>query len=147
MRAHLNPRRDGGKLARMSYRAQGPFAVQSTPYPPYDTADGVTLGRMTFTKQFSGDLEATSFVEMLAARTPIPNSAGYVAIERITGTLQGKRGSFVVQHTATVTRGQSSLVITVIPDSGTGELSGLAGGMKIDNSDGKHSYDFEYTLG
>lgn len=131
----------------MSYRAQGPFEVQPTPYPPYDSADGVTLGRMTFTKQFHGELEATSFVEMLAARTPVANSAGYVAIERITGSLHGKRGSFVVQHSATMTRGQPSLVITIVPDSGTGELSGIAGGMKIDISDGKHSYDLEYTLG
>ena len=147
IRVHLNSRFAGGKLARMSYRAQGPFDVQATPFPPYDTSDGVTLGRMTFVKQFRGDLEGTSSVEMLAARTPIPNSAGYVALERIVGSLHGKRGSFVVQHTATMTRGQPSLVISVIPDSGTGELSGLSGTMKIDNSDGKHDYDFEYSLG
>lgn len=131
----------------MSLRATGPFDVQTTPHPPYETADGITLGRMTFAKQFHGDLEATSTVEMLAARTPVANSAGYVALERVVGVLQGKRGSFVLQHSGTMNRGQPSLTVTVVPDSGTGELVGLAGAFKIDISDGKHAYDFAYTLG
>ena len=111
-----------------------------------DQAEGATLGRMSIDKQFHGDLEATSKGEMLTAGTGVKGSAGYVAIERVTGTLHGRSGSFVLQHSGTMTRGAPQLTITVVPDSGTGELAGLAGRMTIEIADGKHSYDFEYTL-
>ncbi len=103
-------------------------------------------GRMSIDKQFQGDLKATSKGEMLTASTNIKGSAGYVAIERVTGTLQGRSGSFALQHSGTMTRGAPQLIITVVPDSGTGQLVGLAGKMTITIADGKHSYDFEYTL-
>jgi len=130
----------------MSTHAQGTFEVKANPQPPYDTADGVSLGRMSIDKQFSGDLEGTSKVEMLAAMTSVQGSAGYVAIERVTGTLAGRAGSFVLQHAGTMTRGEKSLTVNVVPDSGTGALVGLAGQMTIDIVDGKHFYGFDYTL-
>ena len=84
---------------------------------------------------------------LTAGSTTIKNSAGYVAVERVTGTLHGKRGTFALQHSGIMTRGEGKLTITVVPDSGTGDLTGLAGTMTIDISNGKHSYTFEYTLG
>ena len=125
-------------------KATGTFETRPTPHPPYDAADGVTLARMTIAKTFRGDLEATSTVEMLSAVCSVKGSAGYVALERVTGALHGKRGSFVLQHSGTMNRGAPSLTVTVVPDSGTGELSGLSGAMKIDVVDGKHAYTFEY---
>ncbi len=104
------------------------------------------LGRMSIDKQFHGDLEATSKGQMLTAGTTVTGSAGYVAIEYVSGTLHGRRGTFVLQHSGTMTRGAPQLSITVVPDSATGELAGLAGQMAIVIADGKHSYDFEYTL-
>ena len=101
---------------------------------------------MTIEKQIHGDLEATSKGQMLTAGTDVKGSAGYVAIERVTGALQGRTGSFVLQHTGTMTRGAFQLTITVVPDSGTGQLAGLTGTMNIIIADGKHSYDFDYTL-
>lgn len=130
----------------MERSATGSFDIQRTAEPPYDTADGVTLGRTHFDKQFHGPLTATSTVEMLFAGTPVPGSAGYVAIERVTGALAGRAGSFVLQHSGTMTRGAPSLAVTVVPDSGTGELRGLAGRMVIEVADGKHSYRLDYTL-
>jgi hypothetical protein len=105
------------------------------------------LGRMTIDKQFLGDLAGTSAGEMLTAMTETEGSAGYVAIERVTGTLGGRQGTFVLQHNGTMNRGNPQLAIHVVPDSGTGELTGLAGTMTIDIAGGKHSYVFEYTLG
>ena len=130
----------------MSTRAAGRFEVIMSPQPPYDSADGVSLGRMSITKRFQGDLDASSTVEMLSARTPNPGSAGYVALERVVGTLHGRAGSFVLQHSGTMARGQPSLTITVVPDSGTGALAGLAGAMTIEITDGQHRYVFDYTL-
>lgn len=130
----------------MERSVTGSFDIQRTAEPPYDTADGVTLGRMHFDKQFHGPLTATSTVEMLFAGTPVPGSAGYVAIERVTGALAGRAGSFVLQHSGTMNRGAPSLAVTVVPDSGTGELRGLAGRMVIEVADGKHSYRLDYTL-
>jgi hypothetical protein len=101
---------------------------------------------LTIDKQFHGDLEGTSRGEMLATRTAVEGSAGYVAMERVTGKLNGRSGSFSLQHSATMTRGAPQLSITVVPDSGDGELEGIAGTMRIDIADGKHSYRFEYTL-
>jgi uncharacterized protein DUF3224 len=101
---------------------------------------------MSGDKQFHGDLEGTSKVQMLTAMTDVKGSAGYVAIERVTGTLHGHTGSFVLQHSGSSNRGATQLSITVVPDSGTGQLVGITGKMTITITDGKHSYDFEYTL-
>lgn len=130
----------------MAAHATGAFEVKLTPQPPEDKADGSTLGRMSGDKQFHGDLEGTSKVQMLTAMTDVKGSAGYVAIERVIGTLHGHTGSFVLQHSGSSNRGATQLSITVVPDSGTGQLVGITGKMTITITDGKHSYDFEYTL-
>lgn len=127
-------------------RASGTFEVKLSPQPMRDDVNDATLGRMSIDKQFHGDLEATSEGEMLTAMTDVKGSAGYVAVERVRGTLHGRSGTFVLQHSGTMTRGVPELTITVVPDSGTGELAGLAGKMAIQIAEGKHSYDFEYTL-
>jgi len=127
--------------------AKGTFEVTLHPEPPYDDADGVTLGRVRIDKTFtSGPLEATSVVEMIGARTKIPSSAGYVAIERVRGLLSGKRGSFVLQHSGSMQGGAMSLVVTIVPDSGTGELAGIRGKMAIEIVEGKHFYELDYDL-
>ncbi|HEV8599717.1 MAG TPA: DUF3224 domain-containing protein [Gemmatimonadales bacterium] len=126
--------------------ARGSFDVTLSPLPLADSLAGSTLSRMSLEKQFHGDLEGTSKGEMLTAGTVASGSAGYVAIERVTGRLHGKNGTFVLQHSGTMTRGASQLIITVVPDSGTGELVGLAGRMLITIADGKHSYELEYTI-
>lgn len=125
---------------------KGTFEIVAQPEPPFDTVDGVSLNRMTFDKQFAGGLEATSKVHMLAARTPVEGSAGYVAVERISGVLQGRRGTFVVLHTGVMNRGARSLSIAVVPDSGTGELVGMSGSMDIQIREGQHFYELEYEL-
>jgi hypothetical protein len=130
----------------MKNHATGSFEVKLTPAVEVDKTEGSTIGRMTIDKKFSGDLDATSKGEMLSAITAVKGSAGYVAIERVTGTLKGRAGSFVLQHTGTMTRGEPQLSVTVVPDSGTGELTGLAGSLTITITNGKHFYDFEYTL-
>ncbi len=130
----------------MANRARGPFDVKLTPRPSDDENDVALLGRMSIDKRFHGDLEATSAGQMLTAGTAVPGSAGYVAIERVTGTLHGRKGSFTLQHTGTMTRGTPRLSVSVVPDSGTGELTGLAGTMTIEILDGKHFYDLEYSL-
>lgn len=127
-------------------RAQGSFNVTITRNPEVDAADGVQLGQASIQKQFLGDLEATSVGRMLSAGGTRPGSAGYVAIERVTGSLGGKRGSFVLQHDGTMDRGTPSLQVRVVPDTATAELSGLRGTMRIDIVEGKHLYDFEYVL-
>jgi hypothetical protein len=134
------------KGAAMLTRASGTFEVAMKPQPLHDHPEDAVLGRMTLDKKFHGDLEATGKGEMLTAVTATEGSAGYVAIERVTGTLKGRSGTFVLQHSGTMTRGTPQLIITVVPDSGTGQLAGLAGTMTIDIADGKHSYGFEYTL-
>ncbi len=134
------------KGAAVPTHASGAFEVKLEPQGSGDKAEGSTLGRMSIDKQFHGDLEATSKGEMLSAMTDTKGSAGYVAIERVTGKLQGRSGSFVLQHTGTMTRGEPQLTITVVPDSGSGQLVGLTGKMTIKITDGKHFYDFEYTL-
>ena len=130
----------------MTRRASGTFDVKLNPITPYNTAEGSMAGRFSLDKQFSGDLQGTSKGEMLTAGTEVKNSAGYVAIERVTGTLNGRTGSFALQHSGTMNRGAPHLLIAVVPDSGTDQLLGLAGTMTIDIADGKHSYAFEYTL-
>ncbi|HEV8376813.1 MAG TPA: DUF3224 domain-containing protein [Candidatus Polarisedimenticolia bacterium] len=126
--------------------ARGSFEVKLTQQPMAVAAEADALGRMSIEKQFRGDLEATSKGEMLTAMTDVKGSAGYVAVERVSGTLHGRRGTFAFQHSGTMTRGAPQLSVTVVPDSGTGQLAGLAGKMMIEITDGKHSYDFEYTL-
>ena len=130
----------------MLNKAVGTFHVKINSLPPYNTSPDAKLARMSIDKQFHGDLEATSQGEMLSAGTDIKDSAGYVAIERVTGTLDGRSGGFVLQHNATMTRGAPYLNIIVVPDSGTGELVGLAGTMNIGIEKGKHSYQFEYDF-
>lgn len=127
-------------------RATGTFDVKLVPQAGEDPSLA-SVGRMTIDKQWHGDLEGTSKGVMLTAGTEVKGSAGYVAIEHVTGTLRGKHGSFIFQHSATMTRGAPSLTITVVPDSGAGELVGLTGTLMIIIADGKHSYEFEYTLG
>ena len=126
-------------------RASGTFDVKVSPLPFHTTREA-TLGRMALDKVMRGALEATSHGEMLTAATEVEGSAGYVAIERVTGTLHGRAGSFTWQHLGVMTRGVGEMSITVVPDSGTGELAGLAGRLTIHNVDGAHSYDFDYTL-
>ena len=128
----------------MTTHASGSFEVQINPQAQ-DNAEGSTLGRMSIDKQFHGDLEGTGKGEMLTAGTDT-GSAVYVAIERVTGTLQGRSGTFVMVHHGTMTRDAQQLTITVVPDSGTDQLVGLAGTMAINIVDGKHLYDFEYML-
>ena len=131
----------------MQTNAKGIFEVKTIPQPAEPAAGGDALGRLLLDKQFHGDLEATSKGTMLASGTGAKGSSGgYVALEIVTGTLKGRAGTFVLQHSATMTRGTPQLSITVVPDSGTGQLTGLAGKMSINIVDGKHSYDFEYTL-
>jgi hypothetical protein len=130
----------------MKTRASGTFEVKLTPQATDNNPEGATLGRMSIDKRFHGDLEATSKGEMLSAGTGVKGSAGYVAIERVSGTLHGRSGAFVLQHSGTMTRGAPQLSVTVVPDSGTGQLAGLTGTMAIRIVEGKHFYDFEYTL-
>jgi hypothetical protein len=125
--------------------AKGTFEVKVIPLAE-DKSEGSTLGRMSIDKQFRGDLEGTSKGEMLSAGTSVKGSAGYVAIERVSGTLNGRKGTFVLQHTGTMNRGTPSLSVDVVPDSGTDQLSGITGTLTIIIADGKHSYEFEYSL-
>ena len=131
----------------MTSHASGTFEVKLTPQKPDNPeAEGANLGRMSIAKQFSGDLEAASQGEMLAAGTDVKGSAGYVALERVRGTLQGRDGTFVLQHSGTMTRGVPQLSVSVVPDSGTGALTGIVGAMTIRIADRDHFYEFEYTL-
>ena len=130
----------------MPETATGTFEVQATRHPPYLEADGVVLGRMSFAKQFSGDLTGTSTVEMLSAFTPVQGSAGYVAVERITGAVAGREGSFVVLLTGLMDRGRPSLTVSIVPDSGTGGLTGIRGELGIEITGGKHYYTLTYTI-
>jgi uncharacterized protein DUF3224 len=127
-------------------RATGPFDVSLKPLPMDTDSGSELLGRMSIEKQFRGDLEGTSKGQMLTGGTAIKNSAAYVAIERVTGSLKGRKGSFILQHTGLMNRGAPSLVITVVPDSGTDQLEGLKGTMTINIEAGKHSYQLDYTL-
>jgi hypothetical protein len=131
----------------MTNRATGPFEVKLTPQSP-DEGGEPSLARFSLDKQFHGELEATSRGQMLAASTATSGSAGYVAIEKVTGTLHGRAGSFLLQHNGIMERGAGRLAIAVIPDSGTGELAGLSGTMNIVIApDGQHTYELDYTLG
>ncbi len=130
----------------MATHASGTFEVNLNAQPPVDGVGDATVSRLSIDKRFSGDLDATSKGEMLAAGTEVKGSAGYVAIERVIGSLHGRTGSFVLQHRGVMTRGVPELSISVVPDSGTGQLIGLSGTMTIQVADGEHSYDLAYTL-
>ena len=126
--------------------ARGTFEVKMTPQPADERTEAALIGRLLIDKQFHGDMEALSQGQMLAFRSAVEGSAGYVAMERVIGTLQGRTGAFVLQHTGTMAGGAQMLSVTVVPDSGTGQLTGLAGSMKIIIAEGKHSWEFDYTL-
>jgi len=134
-----------------THQASGAFDVQMQPQPAADgtletPAPGATLGRLLLSKTYHGDLQATAQGQMLSALTPTTGSAGYVAIEHVSGTLHGRAGSFVLQHSGLMNRGEKQLVITVVPDSGSGELAGLQGRLDIRITEGKHFYDMAYSL-
>jgi len=136
---------DQKKESKMK-QASGTFEVDLTPQQPDEGVDNPAINRMTIVKHFDGDLEADSKGQMLAHRTNIEGSAGYVAMEYVTGKLDRHSGSFVLQHSGIMDRSEPQLTVTVVPDSGTGELAGLQGKMTINIEDGKHFYKFEYTL-
>ena len=124
--------------------AKGPFQVTRVAVPA--AFEKASLGRHSLDKVFNGDLAATSLGEMISAGGSVPGSAGYVAMERVTGTLHGRSGMFVLQHSATMDRGTPSMTITVVPDTGTDALTGLSGSMRIIIDKGQHSYEFEYAI-
>ena len=126
--------------------ARGSFTVEVKPVGDTATAEGVSLGRMTIAKKFLGDILGTGEGQMLTAMTPVKGSAGYVAIERVTASVHGKAGSFVLQHTGTMDEGAQQLSITVVPGSGTGELAGMTGVFHLNIVDGRHDYELEYSL-
>ena len=131
----------------MGEQATGAFDVRRTAMESVDAGGDAAFGRMRFEKRFHGGLDARSVVEMLSAGDPASGSAGYVAVEHVVGTLEGRSGSFMLQHAGTMDRGAASLVVTVVPGTGTGALAGLTGNLRIDiAADGAHSYAFDYTL-
>src|SRR5580704_9460019 len=138
--------RHGLGLTIMAHAA-GTFEVKVTPQKPDNKeAESANLGRMSIDKQFHGDLEGTSKGEMLSAMSDVKGSAGYVAMERVTGALHGRSGAFVLQHNGTMTRGEPQLSVTVVPDSGTGELAGLSGKLTIRIDGKQHFYEFDYAI-
>lgn len=130
----------------MPFHAAGTFEVKLLPQPLANADAGPLMGRLSINKTFSGDLQATSQGEMLSAGTAVKGSAGYVAMECVTGTLHGKSGSFVLQHSGTMNRGAPELTVSVVPDSGTGELAGISGTLSIQITDGKHFYKMDYEI-
>lgn len=128
----------------MTNHAIGTFEVKMTPQD--DKSEDKTMGRMTISKQWHGELEGTSTGQMLSGGDVAKGSAGYVAMEKFSGTLKGRKGTFILQHSATMTKGEGQLTITVVPDSGTDELAGISGKLMIKIESGKHFYDFEYSL-
>jgi uncharacterized protein DUF3224 len=130
----------------MANRASGTFEVKVIPQPVEDAVGDPGMSRLSLDKQFQGDLKGTSKGQMLAIGTAVEGSAGYVAIERVTGTLHDRSGTFALQHSGTMTRGAPQLIISVVPDSGTNELVGIAGKMTINIVEGKHLYEFDYTF-
>jgi hypothetical protein len=130
----------------MHHTATGSFSVKLLPLVFEGQPEGSQLGRMSIDKTIAGDLVATTNGQMLSAFGGVKGSAGYVAIEQVDGVLQGRKGSFVLQHNGVMNRGVPGLQVTVVPDSGTGQLAGLAGEFKIIVADGQHSYEFHYTL-
>jgi len=140
-------------MTRLPYRylamqqIKGPFDVKRTAMESVDAGGDAAFGRIRFEKRFHGDLDATSVVEMLSAGNPASGSAGYVAVEHVIGSLAGRQGRFMLQHNGVMDRGEASLTVTVVPDSGTDELTGLRGRLHIDIVEGgAHFYTFDYTL-
>ena len=127
-------------------RASGSFEVNVQPLSNAEVSADAMFGRFLLTKKFSGDLVADARGQMLSAGTATPGSAGYVAIDHVTGTLDGRKGGFVLQHSGSMNKGAPALTISVVPDSGSGDLAGIAGTLKINIIDKKHFYDFDYTL-
>lgn len=130
----------------MNHIAKGDFVVKLQPLEIEGLSEESKIGRMSINKSITGDLSATTVGQMLSAMTDVKGSAGYVAIEKVDGVLHGKKGTFVLQHTGTMNKGSPSLSVTVVPDSGTGELAGIIGEFNIIIAGGKHSYEFKYTL-
>ena len=126
--------------------ARGTMSVDMQPEPPFLEQDGLTLNRNVVRKEFSGDMVGASEAQMIAAFTATPGSAGYVAIEHFTGSVDGKSGSFVLQHSGVMNKGDAQLTVAIVPDSGAGELTGISGTLQIDNDDGRHSYVLDYEL-
>jgi hypothetical protein len=126
--------------------ARGDFVVKLAPLAVEGQPEGSRIGRMSIDKSITGDLVATTTGQMLSAMTAVKGSAGYVAVEQVDGVLDGRKGTFVLQHSGSMTRGAPSLSVTVVPDSGTGELAGLAGEFRIIIAEGRHSYEFNYSL-
>ena len=126
--------------------AHGPMEVNIEAEEPFLEQDGLKLNRNVVFKTFYGDVVGTSEAQMIAAFTGTPGSAGYVAIEHFTGSVVGKPGSFVLQHSGIMNKGDARLTVTIVPDSGTGELGGISGTLEIDNEDGQHSYVLDYEL-
>jgi hypothetical protein len=126
-------------------RAVGTFDVTLTPQPQAPD-EAQVLGRRALAKTFHGDLEGTAFGVMISIGSPATGSAAYSALERVEGTLHGRRGGFALQHTGEMDRGAPSLAIRVVPDSGTGELEGLRGEFSLRIADGVHHYELAYSL-
>ena len=126
--------------------ARGSLDVNTEAEPPFLEQDGLTLNRSVVRKEFSGDVVGRSELQMLAAFTGTPGSAAYVAIEHFTGSVGGKSGSFVLQHSGVMNRGDAELTVTIVPDSGAGALTGISGTLEIDNDEGRHSYVLDYKL-
>lgn len=124
----------------------GTFDVSITPETLSDTAAQSGLGRLSLAKRYHGALDASAQGEMLSARASVAGSAGYVALERVQGSLDGRHGSFYLQHSGSMTRGTPALSVTVVPDTGTEQLQGLSGNLAIRIEDGKHYYDFTYDI-
>jgi hypothetical protein len=127
-------------------QATGGFEVEIVPQGEPQKADGSTLGRMSVRKTFHGDLDGVSSGEMLTAMTDVEGSAAYVALEQVTGSLQGRHGTFVLHHSGTMSRDGPRLTVTVVPDSGSGELTGIQGTLRIDVRNGVHTYVFDYSV-
>lgn len=130
----------------MISHASGAFDVKLKSQPHEDGVGDAGIGRMSLDKQFHGDLDASSLGQMLAFRSPVAGSAGYVAMERVVGRLHGRSGAFVLQHSGSMDRGAASLTLTVVPDSGSEQLTGLSGSMKIIITEGRHAYAFAYSI-
>ena len=126
--------------------ARGSMGVNMEAEPPFLDQDGLKLNRNAVSKRFHGEMSGTSEAQMLAAFTATPGSAGYVAIEHFVGSVNGKSGSFVMQHSGIMNRGDAQLTVSIVPDSGSGELAGISGTLDIDNSDGQHSYVLDYDF-
>ncbi len=126
--------------------ARGTFEVEIKPEPPYLDEDGVKLNRNLVTKEYSGDMVGSATAQMLAAYTSTPGSAGYVAIEKFTGSIGQRSGSFVLQHNGVMNKGDGQLSVVIVPDSGSGDLAEISGTLQIDAEKGQHHYTLNYEL-